>query len=185
MRLFIASTFPEAILGSLHERLQRLKPRLPRASWVRTESQHLTFAFLGEQDEATAARVATEVEPRLQKMQTFQAMLHGCGFFPNRRHARIGWCAVDPQVRFTEIAESVREAVRSAGVAFDENEFRPHLTLMRIRDYWPPLAIDTFEKELRDYRSEPFPVSSVTLYVSRLDPKGAVHTPLRQFALAA
>lgn len=185
MRLFIASTFPPEILGALNERLARLKTRLPRASWVRAESQHLTFVFLGEQDEATAACIAAAVEPRLQSMQTFEARLHGCGFFPNRRHARVGWCGVDPRARFTEIAESIRGAVRAAGVPFDENEFRPHLTLMRIRDRWPPLAIETFEKALADYHSEPFRVGGVTLYMSRLDPRGAVHTPLRQFALAA
>lgn len=185
MRLFIASSFPEAVLSTLNERLERLKPKLPRASWVRSGSQHLTFAFLGEQDEGIVSRIAGELQPRLQKMQPFEGSLSSCGFFPNKRHARVGWCGVDPQGRFSEIAESVREAVRAAGVQFDENEFRPHLTLMRIRDHWPPLAIETFEKALRDYRSAPFAVDRVTLYVSRLDPAGAVHTPLREFALAA
>jgi len=68
-------------------------------------------------------------------------------------------------------------------VTFEQNEFRPHLTLMRMREHWPPLAIETFEKSLRDYRSAPFAVDRVTLYVSRLNPKGAIHTPLREFSL--
>lgn len=184
MRLFIASTFPEPVLGSLTERLARLKPRLPHASWVRPESQHLTFAFLGEQDEGVVAKIAGAVEPRLRVMSRFEATLQGCGFFPNRRHARVGWVGVDPQEQFAAIAASVREGVHAAGVTFDENEFRPHLTLMRIRDRWPPLAIDTFEKGLRDFRSASFAVDHVTLYSSKLDPKGAVHTALREFALA-
>jgi RNA 2',3'-cyclic 3'-phosphodiesterase len=184
MRLFIAVTFPEPILGSLNERLEKLKPRLPRASWVRCESQHLTFAFLGEQDETAVARIAGELEPRMQKTKVFGAALHGCGFFPNRRHARVGWCGVDPPEPFCAIADSVREGVRAAGIAFDENEFRPHLTLMRLRDHWPPLAIETFEKTLRDYQSAPFVVDCVALYVSKLDPKGAVHTSLRKFSLS-
>ncbi len=181
MRLFIASTFPEPALGPLNERLERLRPRLPRASWVRTESQHLTFVFLGEQDETTVSRLAGALEPRLRAIHGFEATLRGCGFFPNRRHARVGWCGVDPQEQFEAIAKSVREGVREAGVTFDENEFRPHLTLMRLRDYWPPLAIDTFEKGLRDFHSAPFAVDHVTLYSSKLDPKGAVHTALKEF----
>jgi 2'-5' RNA ligase len=185
MRLFIASTFPQAALCSLNERLDQLKTRLPRASWVRAEAQHLTFVFLGEQDEATAARVTGEVEPRLRKTESFDASLHGCGFFPNRRHARVGWCGVEPEERFSALAETVREGARAAGIVVDANEFRPHLTLMRIRDQWPPLSIETFEEALRDYRSAPFAVDRITLYVSRLDPKGAVHTPLREFSLAA
>ncbi|HKB81315.1 MAG TPA: RNA 2',3'-cyclic phosphodiesterase [Thermoanaerobaculia bacterium] len=185
MRLFLASTFPEPALRALNERVDRLKPRLPKGSWLRAESQHLTFAFLGEQDEPTATRIGGAVAEHLQAVQTFEASLHGCGFFPNRRHARVGWCGVEPQERFTSLAAAVRAAIRAAGVAFDENEFRPHLTLLRIRDHWPPLAIETFEKGLGDFRSDRFSVDRVTLYTSKLDPRGAIHTPLREFPLAA
>jgi 2'-5' RNA ligase len=178
MRLFIATTFPEEVLRSLNERLAAVKPKLPPASWVRPETQHLTFAFLGEQDEAAAERI------HIDGGQPFEASLRGCGFFPNRRHARVGWVGAEPEDRFCAIAQAVREGVRNGGVNFEENEFRPHLTLMRIRDHWPPLAIETFEKALRDYRSVPFAVDHVTLYVSRLNPNGAIHTPLREFPLS-
>jgi 2'-5' RNA ligase len=178
MRLFIATSFPAEILRSLNERLTTLKPKLPRAAWVRPETQHLTFAFLGEQDESLVNRLEIPGE------RSFEANLRGCGFFPNHRHARVGWVGAEPGEEFVTLARRVRNAVSTAGVDIDQNEFRPHLTLMRIRDHWPPLAIDTFEKALRDFQSPTFAVDHVTLYVSRLSPDGAVHTPLRQFALA-
>lgn len=177
MRLFIATSFPEGTLRSLNERVATLKSKLPRASWVRPETQHLTFAFLGEQDESLADRL------KVPCGKAFEAILRGCGFFPNRRHARVGWVGAEPAEEFVALAGRIRTAVVAAGVELDQNEFRPHLTLMRIRDRWPPLAIDTFEHALRDYRSAPFAVDHVTLYVSRLSPDGAVHTPLRQFPL--
>ncbi len=178
MRLFIATTFPEEVLGTLNERLAPLKTKLPRASWVRPETQHLTFAFLGEQEEAVVERI------HISAGRAFEASLRGCGFFPNRRHARVGWVGAEPQEQFIALAQHVREAVTASGLELDSHEFRPHLTIMRMRDHWPPLAIETFEKALRDYQSAPFAVDHVTLYVSRLNPKGAVHTPLREFALA-
>jgi 2'-5' RNA ligase len=70
-------------------------------------------------------------------------------------------------------------------VTLDEGAFKPHLTLMRMRDAWPPASIDLFTKSLREYASEPFSVKEVTLFSSQLNPKGAVHTPLRKFALAS
>ena len=178
MRLFIATAFPEPILRALNERVEGVKTKLPRASWVRPETQHLTFAFLGEQDESIVDRIA------IGGSRSFEASLEGCGFFPNRRHARVGWVGAEPHEQFTALAQCVRVAVSDAGVQLDQNEFRPHLTLMRIRDHWPPLATETFEKALRDFRSATFAVDHVTLYLSRLSPHGAVHTPLRQFALA-
>src|SRR6476620_9347209 len=51
MRLFSATSFPAETLRSLNERVTMVKSKLPKASWVRPETQHLTFAFLGEQDE--------------------------------------------------------------------------------------------------------------------------------------
>ncbi|HSP14358.1 MAG TPA: RNA 2',3'-cyclic phosphodiesterase [Thermoanaerobaculia bacterium] len=184
MRLFIATSFPEAVTRELNSRVAAVKPRLPSASWVRPESQHLTFAFLGEQDESLIDKLAPPLETRLHDFKRFEAVVHGCGFFPNPRHARVGWVGLEPEQPFNDIAAAVREVVTNNGIELDRVDFRPHLTLMRIRDRWPPASIETFEKGLRDYRSAPFAVDAVTLYSSRLNPSGAVHTPVRRLPLA-
>jgi 2'-5' RNA ligase len=183
MRLFIATSFPESVTREINERVGSVKSKLPPASWVRPESQHLTFAFLGEQDESLIDKVAPDLEKRLQGVGKFTAVLHGCGFFPNSRRARVGWIGLDPQQPFADIAQAVREVVVRNGIELDRADFHPHLTLMRMRDGWPPASIDMFERRLHDYRSTPFVVDTVTLYSSRLSPSGAVHTAVRQFAL--
>ncbi len=184
MRLFIASAFPEEILRALDERLSSVKPKLPKASWVRWETQHLTFVFLGEQDESLIESLATRVRAALAPIAHFDAVLHGCGFFPNARRARVGWVGVEPEERFSEIARVVRGAVQACGIELDRSDFKAHLTLMRIRDRWPPVAIETFKNALRDFRSAPFAVDRVTLFSSRLSSKGAIHTAIHDFALS-
>jgi RNA 2',3'-cyclic 3'-phosphodiesterase len=185
MRLFIATTFPADVLRLLSERVAPVRPKLPPASWVRPETQHLTFAFLGEQPEPLVDALAPLLTTRLRSVPRFDACLRGCGFFPNPRHARVGWVGAEPEERFGEVANAVRSAVKDAGVELDRSEFRPHLTMMRMREGWPPLSIETFTKALRDYKSETFPVDGVTLYASKLSPKGAEHTALREFELRA
>jgi len=185
MRLFIAMSFPEALLRPVNDRTARVKSKLPPASWVRPESQHLTFAFLGEQEESLIDKLAPLVERSVGAVPKFEGTLGGAGFFPNPRHARVGWVGVRPEESFTALAKAVRDAVQAAGVTLDRAEFRAHLTLMRIRDPWPPACIETFNAALRDFKSAPFAVERVTLFSSRLNPNGAVHTPLRQFALSA
>ncbi|HET8775247.1 MAG TPA: RNA 2',3'-cyclic phosphodiesterase [Thermoanaerobaculia bacterium] len=184
MRLFIATHFPEEVLRDLNERVVRLKPRLPAASWVRAETQHLTFAFLGEQPEALVGKIAQPLSDACGAIAGFEARLSGCGFFPNPRRARVGWIGLDPETQFDQVASAVREVVIRNGVALDGGAFKSHLTLMRMRDAWPPASIDLFTKSLRDYQSAPFAVREVTLFASQLNPKGAVHTPLRTFALS-
>lgn len=184
MRLFIATNFPPAVLRELNERVTRLRPRLPSASWVREGTQHLTFAFLGEQPQKAVARLSPPLQTAAAAIPRFEARLRGAGFFPNSRHARVGWIGLDPESGFTTVASSVREVVTKNGVQLDGGEFKPHLTLMRIRDPWPPASAELFTKTLRDYASEPFTVDTVTLFSSQLDPKGAIHTPLASFPLA-
>ena len=96
----------------------------------------------------------------------------------------MGWVGVQPEERFSDIAAAVRAAVQTAGVELDRADFRPHLTMMRIRDPWPPASIDLFQKTMREFESATFPVEAVTLFSSRLNPSGAVHTAVRKFALA-
>ena len=184
MRLFIAAQFPEEVLRDLNDRTAHLKTRLPAASWVRPEAQHLTFAFLGEQPEALVEKIGQPLSDACGAIVKFGARLSGCGFFPNPRRARVGWVGLDPETQFEQVANAVREVVKTNGVVLDGGAFKPHLTLMRMRDAWPPASIDLFTKSLKDYESAPFFVSEVTLFSSQLNPKGAVHTPLRTFPLA-
>lgn len=183
MRLFLATAFPEPVLGDLNTRVSCVRSRLPAGSWVRQETQHLTFAFLGEQSEALIGKITDPLTKVLAAQPKFEARLRGCGFFPNARRARVGWAGLEPEAGFGGIARAVREVVTAHGVELDGGEFRPHLTLVRIRDPWPPASIELFMKTLRDYQSEPFGVDSVTLYSSQLHPNGAIHTPVRTFAL--
>lgn len=183
MRLFIAAHFPVEVLADLNDRVVRFKSRLPPASWVRPETQHLTFAFLGEQPESLVASIDAGLAAGLGRVPRFEARLRGCGFFPNARRARVGWIGLTPEEPFCEIARIVRDVVTRNGVTLDGGEFKAHLTLMRIREGWPPASIDLFSRSLREYESAPFTLDAVTLFQSRLDPKGAVHTPLRTFAL--
>jgi RNA 2',3'-cyclic 3'-phosphodiesterase len=183
MRLFIATSFPSEVLRDLNDRVARLRPRLPSASWVREESQHVTFAFLGEQPESLADRIDPPLCASLAKIPRFEARLHGSGFFPHHRHARVGWVGLQPEEAFTSVANAVRDVVKQNGVTLDGADFKPHLTLLRIRDPWPPASMELFSKSLRDYTSEPFTIDGVTLYSSQLNPKGAIHTPIRVFPL--
>jgi len=184
MRLFIAISFPEQELRAISDRIALIKMKLPPASWVRPETQHLTFAFLGEQPESLLPTLTRSVDESLASVPRFEGRLRGSGFFPNARHARVGWVGAAPEEKFRAVADAVRNGVKTAGITLDRADFRAHLTLFRIRDQWPPACIEIFNTALRDYKSDPIAIDSVTLFASELNPKGAIHTPLRTFALA-
>lgn len=183
MRLFLATSFPHEILRDLNDRIGRFRSRLPAASWVRPETQHLTLAFLGERPQTLVDKLTVPLGTAIGNVSRFEAALQGGGFFPNPRRARVGWIGLEPAEEFSALASAVREVVTKHGVELDRADFKPHLTVMRMRDPWPPSSIELFSKSMRDYRSEPFVVDTVTLYSSQLNPKGAIHTAQRTFAL--
>src|SRR4051794_31971174 len=111
MRLFIATSFPEPVTSALNHRIAPIKSKLPPASWVRPETQHLTFAFLGEQDESLVDKIAPAIEERMRAIAKFTAHLSHAGFFPNARRARVGWVGLAPEEPFVDIARNVRDIV--------------------------------------------------------------------------
>jgi RNA 2',3'-cyclic 3'-phosphodiesterase len=77
------------------------------------------------------------------------------------------------------------EAARRIGLPPEHRSFHPHLTLARVRDPWPRSAVDLFWAEVEGCSLPPWRFSSCVLFSSRLDPAGAVHTPIRTWELTA
>jgi 2'-5' RNA ligase len=74
-------------------------------------------------------------------------------------------------------------ALSGAGFPLEDRPFHPHITVGRTRGALPPAWGERFVQELSGNRFGVVPVSSFTLYVSRLEPGGAVYTPLCDFRL--
>jgi RNA 2',3'-cyclic 3'-phosphodiesterase len=183
MRLFIAVPLPEAVTGQIDTLVRQVRPQLPGAAWVRREAQHITLAFLGEQDPAVPERAARAVAGRVAGARRFQAALGGCGFFPDARRARVAWIGFEPADALAGLARAVREGLAEQSVSFDEKPFRPHLTLARIRERWRAEDTARFESAFSGFRSSQFTVDEAVLYSSRLSPGGAVHAAVHRFAL--
>lgn len=178
-RLFIAAPLPESTKRQIELVIAPLRQRLPLASWTRAESFHLTFAFLGEQDEAIVDPLGDELSRHLRDQVGFEVVVAGCGFFPSPRRPRVAWVGLRPEAELQRMAQGVREALRARNVEFDRKAYVPHLTLARLRERWSNRHVRKFMGALEEFSSEPARVDSVILYKSQLSPKGAIHTPLR------
>jgi len=176
MRLFIAIELPE----DLKRTLGRLGTDIPEARRVPTEQMHLTLAFLDEVEEEVVERLAVQLA-RIREPE-FQLSFSSHGCFPDRRRARVLWIGVEPHRRLLHLACAVREAVLACGIQQEERPFSPHITLARLK-LPPSRGLDTFLDQPRRRALPPFRVQAFTLFQSRLAPQGAVHVPLRRFAL--
>jgi RNA 2',3'-cyclic 3'-phosphodiesterase len=178
MRLFIAIELPDDV----KRELGRLWTDIPGARRVPTEQIHLTLSFLGEVKEADIERLTGELS-RIQVTE-FWLCFSVTGCFPGRRRARVMWIGLEPHPRLKYLAAGVREAVLSCGIPQEERPFSPHITLARLKQS-PSRGCDDFLDQNKGLKLPTLPVREFTLFQSRLTPQGAVHTPIRNFPLAA
>jgi len=187
VRLFVAVELEDdaarrvsQISAQLRQRVEHRAPSA-RLTWIPPERMHLTVRFIGEVDERRAEAIRAQLSPPLAT-PVFDLRLEGTGAFPPRGPARVLWAGVTQGI--DELIALEREAsLRLVGcdVPLENRPYRPHLTLARVRD---AKGLET--AGLFDGLDEPIdtiPVRTITLFSSRLSPKGPTYLPLQSTGL--
>jgi RNA 2',3'-cyclic 3'-phosphodiesterase len=188
VRVFLAAPGDPAWIESASRLTRDLQSRLPKASWTRPESWHLTVRFLGEISEDAVSRFAERLAPAASRLHAGELLPAGPALFPSLSRWRTVGVAFDPQASdalFGAIARASETAAREIGCAPEPRPFRPHVTFARVRSPWPRQAAEEATSAIREWPFPPWHMESLVLYRSRLDPAGAVHAPLREWRAAA
>jgi RNA 2',3'-cyclic 3'-phosphodiesterase len=168
--------------------------RLGRTSWVSKDRMHLTLHFVADAD-AVSERVLVDALGHLVQYSSFNLMFQGLGFFPERGAPRVLWLGITQgldklRAIHADFSRRLRLASRSR-VRVDGGEgslaersretFNPHLTLARFRDRVPRERLA--EITAFPAAAGPSQIDRVTLYESRLSPKGPTYTAVAEAAL--
>ena len=177
MRLFAALHLPETYQERLAALTERLSKRLDsRITWTRPGNWHLTLKFLGETDPETAERVLGALAA--VRFESFSLLAGGGGFFPGPLKPRVIWVGLRQGAsEAAALARDVERVLVPLGFPPEKREFRPHLTIGRVKrhrkDPWKDV-----EAELQEVLWPEALVEAFTLYKSTLTPKGPVYQPL-------
>ena len=187
MRVFLAVPGDPEWIASAREFGERWRPKLPPASWTRPGTWHLTLRFLGESEEAAAARFADAIgaAPPIPEVSLPPG---GPVVFPPHGRPRVVGVGFAPGPGAEALAEAARTAERAAraiGGEPEERPYRPHVTLARLREPWGRGPVEAFRAAAAGWPFPDWRVRSIVLYASRLDPSGAVHTPLKEWTAEA
>ncbi len=185
MRLFVAADLPRELRGRLGAIQEALRPIPLPVRWVRPEGIHLTFKFLGEVPEArreaieTALKSAAAVGPHPLALEAA-----GVGTFPGTGRPRVIWMGIRGSIEeASRVQRAIDGALEAIGYPSEERDFRPHLTLGRVkgpgRGDWK-----AFLAGFAETPAGTFEVRTIVLFESRLDPGGATYLPLAAFPLA-
>jgi 2'-5' RNA ligase len=158
-RLFTGIELPEHVRSAL----ARLKQPIPGAKWVEAENFHLTLRFAGDIDQ----RLASEFAHFLSGIEcpAFEMRLSGLGAFGGN-DPRTLWAGVDAGEELAMLARAHERAARAAGLRPEPRNFKPHVTIARLKHTRVELVARFLERH-GAFRTEPFPVGWFALFSSK------------------
>ncbi|MGI8785925.1 MAG: RNA 2',3'-cyclic phosphodiesterase [Acidobacteriota bacterium] len=147
---------------------------------VAVDSIHLTLKFLGNVNDEMVQDLGAILAAAARSVEPFELRAETLGAFPNSRAPRVVWIGIaGGLVALRSLYEQVEAGCVRLGLAPETREYKPHLTLARVRGR-------KNLKGLSDYITISGPgmtlgcceVSSLYLYQSQLRPRGAVYSKL-------
>lgn len=182
MRSFIALAIPEAVKAQLQAAIKRLAPLSVDVSWRTAGQIHLTLAFLGDTAPAILPHVSARLANLCAKVAPFTCRAYGLGFFGTKRNPKVIWAGVDVDPGLGALHEAIGHELKPYGFKADEDAFRPHITLGRCKDRARNLPLVQAMEADEAVAFGTWTVPGVTLFESRLTPKGSLYVTLNRFS---
>jgi 2'-5' RNA ligase len=183
MRLFVAVDLDDHTRARVGRVIETLRSEMERArspariSWTAPDRLHLTLQFIGEVSDAVSHEISARLRPAFAR-PSFEMHFDRLGTFPRSGRPRVVWLGIERGADAlgalqTEVAD------RLSDVAFrrESRAFSPHLTLARFKDG----GTRADGERIAGVPLAPAAgctIDHVTLYHSRLSPRGATYTPL-------
>lgn len=184
MRLFIGVELDDGVTAAAADAALALRARLGSiapgftARWIDRANLHITLWFIGEVVDERAAAIAEALRSPFD-VAPFRLDLEGAGVFPPSGAPRVLWIGTTTGTEpMRELYRRIEKRLVPLGFPAERRPYTPHLTIARVKD--PGRASG------RDIRQAiaavpaicgASAVKAVTLFRSRLSPRGATYEP--------
>jgi len=183
IRAFLAIEPPAAILdaaGILQEKLK--KETTGKVSWTKPQGNHLTLKFFGNIDENDKKNICAAVGKQVALIPPILIKIAGIGCFPNSKKPRVLWLGASGDIeKIAKLQAQLEEDFEKLGFARENRNFRPHLTLGRIKNPSEVTGVGEAINKYIDYSAGEFICKEVVLFQSELTPQGAIYSKLKTF----
>lgn len=111
--------------------LEHLRPLAP-LNWSPADNFHITSKFIGTWPEDRLEELKSTLAA-LPKRGLIATPISGFGWFPNPHHPRFLYAGVRAPQALHELFRDLNSACAQLGIAVEERDYSPHLTLARIK----------------------------------------------------
>lgn len=199
MRVFIALELPSDIKEAAVAIQRELMKSEAPVGWVRAEGMHLTLKFLGEVLSSRLPEIEKALGQAAEGTGSLKIAVCGIDVFPSPKNPRVIWLGIQPENdRLFRLQERIDRILASLGFLREKREFRPHLTLGRVKSSpifmgariwprrWPSRGLDDLMKGMavhHHFLAGECRLEELHLMQSELRQEGAVYTKLWSVAL--
>ncbi|CAN7379179.1 RNA 2',3'-cyclic phosphodiesterase [Knoellia sp. LjRoot47] len=178
MRIFAAVVPPADAHADLEAFVEPRRDVHSDLRWTPSHLWHVTLAFMADVPEGLVDDVVDDVARVAGEHAPIPLRLSGAGTFPNPAEARVVWMDVRSEspsglTDLESLALGVRRACGSVGASPAGGDYRPHLTLARVRR---PFEATHWLRVMDAYAGPPWVADEVTVFVShRGERRGRPH----------
>ncbi len=177
MRIFSAVKIENGVIKEITKLLEIINRHRDKIKVVPSKNLHLTLRFLGNINQEMCENFSNELSKSCSGLKPFSINIHGIGFFPSRRKARVIWVGIDENPVLRKIYIFTENAAEKIGLK-PENKFQGHITVGRIKTDLSPDIINELEKNFHDRPWGEMIVRKITIFESILHPEGSEYREL-------
>jgi len=183
VRCFIAIDLSVQVREELRGLIDVLKKHNGDVKWVTPENIHLTLKFLGSTSDDVLPKISESLATLAASYSPFSIKVTGTGVFPKGRNPRVIWVGTENSQILLALKRDIEKAISSFGFQEEDKEFRPHLTIGRVRSQRGMIstmnALNAYER--KDFGT--VPVDRIKFMKSELRPAGREYTCLYELTL--
>ena len=170
MRAFLGIGLPSGVPERIASAIAQVRGLHAPVAWTAPKNLHITLNFLGEISPERAPLIERSMRVVASGIDPFSLTAEGGGAFPGTRNPRILWVGfLEPLELVRQLQQNMGNALSGAGFSREDRPYHPHITVGRTRGALPPAWGERFIQALSGKRFGVVPVSSFTLYESRLE----------------
>jgi len=134
IRSFIAVPLATPVQRALTKLIKKLARPDDGIRWVPTDNLHLTLKFLGDVDNTEIPSVCQAIRNCCADFEPFQIAHLGTGGMPSDQRARVLYAGVqDTDEQLSLLVGKLEKELAQLGFKPESRDYRPHLTLGRVR----------------------------------------------------
>jgi RNA 2',3'-cyclic 3'-phosphodiesterase len=184
-RVFAAIELPSNVQKGIQKQIQQLQAAVPdnKASWSRTENIHLTVKFFGNVLPKKIVRISEAASRVVHQLRKFKVEIGKTGAFPKVSQPRVLWIGVeDPTGELARLHQLFETECAVEGFDRETRDFRPHLTIARLRRPEGAKALAETNQKL-GFESLGVDVNELIVFRSEPSGKGSKYTALSRHGI--